>query len=45
MGSNVLMAWSGGKGRPPALHEVLTGGGWEVACLLTTVTEGESAKV
>lgn len=36
----VLFAWSGGKDSALALYTLLQGGGWEVAGLLTTVTEG-----
>jgi uncharacterized protein (TIGR00290 family) len=36
----VLMAWSGGKDSALALAEVLRGGRYDVAALLTTVTEG-----
>jgi uncharacterized protein (TIGR00290 family) len=33
-----LVSWSGGKDSCLALHEVLRGGGFEIAALLTTVT-------
>lgn len=36
----ILFAWSGGKDSALALHTLLQEGSWEVAGLLTTVTEG-----
>lgn len=35
----VLIAWSGGKDSARALHEILASGRYEIAALLTTVTE------
>jgi len=40
MTTPVLVAWSGGKDSMLALHDVLHGGEYRVAALLTTVTEG-----
>jgi uncharacterized protein (TIGR00290 family) len=39
MGEPVLVSWSGGKDSAMALWEVRKAGGYEVAALLTTVTE------
>ncbi len=36
----VLVSWSGGKDSSLALREILSGGRYKVAALLTTVTEG-----
>lgn len=36
----VLCSWSGGKDSARALHEILADGRYQVAALLTTVTEG-----
>jgi uncharacterized protein (TIGR00290 family) len=35
----VLMSWSGGKDSAMALREIMAGGGYQIAALLTTVTE------
>ncbi len=40
MVERVLLSWSGGKDSCLALTELLADGGWTVAALLTTVTEG-----
>src|SRR5207253_10299177 len=40
MGERVLLSWSGGKDSALALHELSRSGAYEVAALLTTVTEG-----
>jgi len=40
MAQRALMAWSSGKDGALALHETRQGGEYEVAALLTTVTEG-----
>lgn len=39
MAEKVLLGWSGGKDSTLALYEVLQDGGYEVAALLTTITE------
>ena len=39
MAERVLLAWSGGKDSALSLHEIRRGGDYEVAALLTTVTE------
>jgi uncharacterized protein (TIGR00290 family) len=39
MGERVLLTWSGGKDSAMALYELQRAGGYEVAALLTTVTE------
>ena len=40
MGERVLLSWSGGKDSALALHELSRSGEYDVAALLTTVTEG-----
>jgi uncharacterized protein (TIGR00290 family) len=40
VGERILLAWSGGKDSALALHEIMRGGEFEVAALLTTITEG-----
>jgi len=40
MKERVLVSWSGGKDSTMALHEVYTSKRYEIAALLTTVTEG-----
>ncbi len=40
MKERILLSWSGGKDSALALHEIRRSGGYEVAALLTTITEG-----
>jgi len=40
MSERVLLSWSGGKDSALALHELSRSGAYDVAALLTTVTEG-----
>ncbi len=39
MVEKAVVLWSGGKDSTLALHEILSSGEYEIACLLTTVTE------
>jgi uncharacterized protein (TIGR00290 family) len=40
MKERILVSWSGGKDSALALHEIRRSGAYEVAALLTTITEG-----
>ena len=40
MAERVVLSWSGGKDSALALHELSRSGDYEVAALLTTITEG-----
>jgi uncharacterized protein (TIGR00290 family) len=40
MNEKILLAWSGGKDSAMALYEIQKSGGYEIAALLTTVTQG-----
>ena len=40
MRERILLSWSGGKDSALALHEIRRSGDYEVAALLTTITEG-----
>jgi len=40
MAERILLSWSGGKDSALALHELSRSGDYEVAALLTTITEG-----